>query len=58
MPYLPLYPCYQQLNALTEEGKLEEYLKLVSDITLKSEIANKFRSEDKEEPYIKPSDML
>jgi hypothetical protein len=48
-------------NAFAEEGKFEEYLDLITQVTLKNEVAavsDKNNESNKEEPYIKPSDML
>jgi len=46
-------------NAFAEEGKFEEYLELITQVTLKNEVAAASdKSKNKEEPYIKPSDML
>lgn len=47
-------------SAFAEEGNFEEYIKLITDITQKTEIRTREieASSDNKEPYIKPSDML
>ncbi len=48
-------------NAFAEEEKFEEYIELITQVTLKNEAvatSDKSDEDSKEEPYIKPSDML